>query len=315
MRSSFWVRGLFIAALAVFPWLGLPVYFSSLLFTVFLFVTLAESWNIIGGMTGYLSFGHVAFLGVGAYTTAMLASVFKLAPLAVFLTALPAGLAAAGLAAVVGYPCLRLRGPYFAVITLCLAFVVELAVKNLDFLGGPEGLWLKESKLNVAMDRAIFYEVMLGVALLVVLTVAWIGRSRWGAGLRAIKEDEDVALAVGINAASLKLRAFVVSAFFPGVAGGIYAFYLSYIHPDIVFDVNISIIIVLMAIFGGWRHWSGPVLGAIILTLVNAALSTFIKAEYARIIYGLLFMGVILYLPDGLTAWWEERRARAPGVI
>jgi branched-chain amino acid transport system permease protein len=314
MRAWRWVCGLLIAALAVFPWLGLPVYFSSLLFTVFMFVTLAESWNIIGGMTGYLSFGHVVFLGVGAYTTAMLASIFNLTPLGIFLSALPAGVAAAGVAGIVGYPCLRLRGPYFAVITLCLAFVVELAVKNLDFLGGPEGLWLKESKLDVAMDRAIFYEVMLGVALLVVVTAAWIGRSRWGAGLRAIKEDEDVALALGINAASLKLRAFVVSAFFPGVAGGIYAFYLSYIHPDIVFDVNISIIIVLMAIFGGWRRWFGPVVGAIILTLVNVALSTFIKAEYARIIYGLLFMGVILYLPNGLTAWWEERQA-GRGII
>lgn len=305
MMRRWFPWGIAMAVLALFPWLGLPIYFTSLLFSVLMYVTLAVAWNIIGGLTGYLSFGHVAFLGLGAYTTAMLAKAWSLSAAAIILSAVPAGLVAAAVGAVVGYPCLRLRGPYFAVITLCFAFVVELAVKNIAWVGGAEGLWLKGLDLEVAVARAIFYEVMLIVALATAGTAAWIARSRWGAGLRTIKEDEDVALAVGINTADLKLRAFVISAFFPGVAGGIYAFYLSYIHPDIVFDVNISIIIVLMAIFGGWRRWPGPVLGAVVLTLVNEALSTFLRGELARIIYGLLFIAVILYLPNGVMSLWE----------
>ncbi|MEW6261985.1 MAG: branched-chain amino acid ABC transporter permease [Thermodesulfobacteriota bacterium] len=308
MRGRWLAPSLVLAGLAVFPWLGLPVYFSSLLFNVFFFVALAQAWNIIGGLTGYLSFGHVAFVGLGAYTTAMLAKGFNLGPLVTFLSTLPAGLVASGVALLVGYPCLRLRGPYFAVITLCFAFVVEMAVKNVAWLGGADGLWLKGMKLEAAETRAVFYEVMLGLGLAATLTAAWIARGRFGAGLRAIKADEDVALAVGINAPALKIRAFVLSAFFPGVAGGVLAYYLNYIHPDIVFDINMSILMVLMALFGGGRHWLGPVLGAVILTLVNEALRMFLKGELARIIYGLLFIAVILYLPDGLTAWWQDRR-------
>lgn len=307
-------RGRFLAAplglliLAAFPWLGLPIYFTSLLYSVFLYVTLASSWNIIGGFCGYLSFGHVAFFGLGAYTTAMLANAFSLGAAGTFLSAIPAGLAAGLVALVVGYPSLRLRGPYFAVITLCFAFVVELAVKNLDFLGGADGLWLKEMPLPIGAARAVMYEAMLLLALAVIGSAAFIQSSRFGAGLRAIKADEEVAQAVGINAPDLKIKAFVLSAVFQGVAGGLNAYYLSYIHTDIVFEVNISILMVLMALFGGGSRWLGPVLGAVILSLVNEALSTFLAAELARIIYGLLFIGVILYLPDGLLAWWEERR-------
>ncbi len=297
-----WWGVLLLAALALFPWLGGPVYFTSLLFTVFLYVVLAVSWNIIGGLTGYLSFGHVVFFGLGAYSTALLAKGLSLSSWGVFLSAIPAGGVAGLVALIVGYPVLRLKGPYFAVITLCFAFVVELAIKNLDFLGGADGLWLKELKLPIAAARAVFYEIMLFLVVVVVALSAYVESSRFGAGLRTIKADEEVAQAVGINTPALKIQAFVLSAAFPGVAGGLYAYYLTYIHPDIVFDVNISILIVLMALFGGGRSWLGPVLGAIILSLINEALSTFLKAELARIIYGLLFIGVILYLPDGLLS-------------
>ncbi len=293
--------------LAAFPLLAPPIYFISLLFIVFMYVTLATSWNLVGGYAGYLSFGHVAFFGIGAYTTAILEKHFGLSPAWTVLSAIPAGGVASLMAIVVGYPCLRLRGPYFAVITLCFAFVVQLAVKNLDILGGADGLWLKSMDVPIRVSRSILFEVMLVLMLITVWISVRIARSRFGAGLRAIKEDEEVAQTMAINAPWLKMQAFALSAFFPGAAGGIYAYYLSYIDPQIVFDVNISILIVLMALFGGGKSWLGPVVGAVALSLINEGLSTFVKAEWARIIYGCLFIVVIIFMPDGITEFFGSR--------
>jgi branched-chain amino acid transport system permease protein len=304
------IASLLLLGLAIFPWLGLPVYFVSLLFTVFLYVTLASSWNFIGGFAGYLSFGHVAFFGIGAYVTALMMKGLKLSPLWTILSSIPAGGMAALIAFIVGYPCLRLRGPYFAVITFCFAFVVDLGVKNLDILGGPEGLWLKSMDLPIHVIRAILFEVMMVIMVLAIALGIWTSRSKFGAGLRAIKEDEEVAQTMAINSPKLKLQAFALSAFFPGMAGGVYAYHLTYIHPDIVFDVMISILIVLMALFGGGGTWLGPIIGAVVLTLVNEGLSTFVKAEFARIIYGCLFIGVIIFMPNGIMEFLKRGGTR-----
>jgi len=309
-RSFVLIAPILLLGLAIFPWLGLPVYFISLLFTVFLYVTLASSWNLIGGFAGYLSFGHVAFFGIGAYVTALMMKGLKLSPLWTILSSIPAGGMAALIAFIVGYPCLRLRGPYFAVITFCFAFVVELGVKNLDILGGPEGLWLKSMDLPIHVIRAILFEVMLVIMVFAISLSIWTSRSKFGAGLRAIKEDEEVAQTMAINAPKLKIQAFALSAFFPGMAGGMYAYYLTYIHPDIVFDVMISILIVLMALFGGGGTWLGPIIGAVVLTLVNEGLSTFVKAEFARIIYGCLFIGVIIFMPNGIMEFLKKGGAK-----
>lgn len=293
--------------LAAFPLTGPPVYFLSFMFWIFLYVCLASSWNLIGGYAGYLSFGHVAFFGLGAYSTAMLAKTFSFSVTSTLLATIPAGFISALIATIVGYPCLRLRGPYFAVITLCFAFVAQLTVKNLEFLGGADGLWLKSMDVPVFVNRAIFYELMLGLTLLTVFTSYLVGRSKFGAGLRAIKEDEEVAQTIAINTPRLKIAAFALSSFFPGVAGGIYACYLSYIHPDVVFDVNMSILQVLMALFGGASSWIGPVVGAVSLTVVNELLSTFVKAELARIIYGCLFIIVIIFMPNGILEFFSGK--------
>jgi len=300
-----------LCLLAVFPWIGPPVYFVSFVYTILMYVCLASSWNLIGGYAGYLSFGHVAFFGIGAYTTALLANSFDLSAIGTVLSTIPAGAAAALTAILIGYPCLKLRGPYFAVITLCFAFVVELATKNLAILGGADGLWIKAMDLPVATSRGILCELMLLLATVTVIVSLRINHSKFGAGLRAIKEDEEVAQTMAINAPWLKIKAFALSAFFPGVAGGLHAYYLTYIHPDIVFDMNVSILIVLMALFGGGGSWLGPVIGAVLLSLVNEALSTFVKAELARIIYGSLFIIVTIFMPDGIISFFKSRKKRA----
>jgi branched-chain amino acid transport system permease protein len=280
------------------------------MFSVFMYVVLASSWNFIGGYAGYLSFGHAAFFGIGAFATAKMAALFALTPPLAILASLPAAALAALIALVIGYPCLKIRGPYFAVVTLCFGFVVELAVKNIEWLGGAEGLWMKTMDIPEQLSRTIMYEVML-LLMIVTLTVAWwLGRSRFGAGLTAIRADEEVAETMAIPTARLKIQAFVLSAFFPGIAGGLFAYYLTYIHPDVVFNINISILIVLMTMFGGGGTWLGPIIGAVLLTVVNEGLSTFAQAEIARIIYGALFIVVTIFMPNGIIDFFRKKDGR-----
>ncbi|MEK6535715.1 MAG: branched-chain amino acid ABC transporter permease [Thermodesulfobacteriota bacterium] len=296
-----------IAMLAAFPCLEPEVYYLSFMFSVFMYVILASSWNFIGGYAGYLSFGHAAFFGIGAFATAKAASMFELTPLLTILASIPAGALAALVALFVGYPCLKIRGPYFSVVTICFAFVVELTVKNIEFLGGAEGIWLKFMDIPEKLSRSILYEVML-LLMVVTLAVAWrLGRSRLGAGLRAIRSDEEVAETMAIPTAKLKIQAFILSAFFPGIAGGLFAYYLTYIHADVVFNINISILIVLMAMFGGGGTWLGPIIGAVILTVVNEGLSIFAQAEIARIIYGALFIVVTIFMPNGIIDFFRKK--------
>lgn len=298
---------IFIAMLAAFPFLQPEVYYLSFMFSVFMYVILASSWNFIGGYAGYLSFGHAAFFGIGAFATAKAASILELSPLLTILASIPAGVLAALVALIVGYPCLKIRGPYFSVVTICFAFVVELTVKNVEIFGGAEGIWLKFMDIPEKLSRSIMYEVML---LLMVVTLGvswWLGRSRFGAGLRAIRSDEEVAETMAIPTAKLKIQAFILSAFFPGIAGGLFAYYLTYIHADVVFNINISILIVLMAMFGGGGTWLGPIIGAVILTVVNEGLSTFAQAEIARIIYGALFIVVTIFMPNGIIDFFRKK--------
>jgi branched-chain amino acid transport system permease protein len=180
-------------------------------------------------------------------------------------------------------------------------------VKNVEFFGGAEGIYLKFMDIPEKLSRSIMYEVML-LLMVITLSVAWwLGRSRFGAGLRAIRSDEEVAETMAIPTAKIKIQAFILSAFFPGVAGGLFAYYLTYIHADVVFNINISILIVLMAMFGGGGTWLGPIIGAVILTVVNEGLSTFAQAEIARIIYGALFIVVTIFMPNGIIEFFRKK--------
>jgi len=304
------VLAIILLLLASFPGFRPEVYYLSFMFSIFMYVILATSWNFIGGYAGYLSFGHAAFFGIGAFATAKAAVFFGLTPLFTILASIPAGALAAAVALIIGYPCLKIRGPYFSVVTLCFAFVVELAVKNIEFLGGAEGIWLKFMDIPEQISRTILYEVMLLLMVVTLSVAGWLHRSRFGAGLAAIRADEEVAETMAIPTARLKMQAFALSAFFPGIAGGLFAYYLTYIHADVVFNINISILIVLMAMFGGGGTWLGPIVGAVILTFVNEGLSTFAQAEIARILYGALFIVVTIFMPNGILDFFRLRKGR-----
>jgi branched-chain amino acid transport system permease protein len=302
-----------IVFLFAFPFIRPPLFFLTLLFSVFMYVGLTESWNLMGGYTGYVSLGHVTFFAIGAYTTALFLNRFGISP---FATAIIGGVFAAMVAALVGYPVLRLKGAYFTISTLLLAVVMQLIFMNWEFVGSSTGLWFKLLPVSMETNRLIFYEVMLTLATLITLLVRWVEKSKLGAGLIAIREDEDVAKTIGINAPWLKVQAFILGAFFAGIVGGVYGYYMSYIHPDITFNINTSLLILLMAFFGGCHTWAGPLLGAIILSLANQLIVTFIGAEISRILYGLLLIIVIIFMPDGVIEYIKVpqflRKERVP---
>ena len=301
----------FLLVLAVFPLVKPPVYLLSFLFKVLLFIILAESWTLIGGFAGYVNLGHIAFFGIGTYTSAIL---FKFLGISPFIGAVPGGIMASAVACVIGYPCLRVKGPYFVVVTICFASVVDLIVRNWDFVGGPEGIHLKLVPMQIDLSRAVFYEIFLGLAIVTALVTRKVQHSKFGIGLASIREDEDVAQTLCIYAAGLKIKAFALSAFFAGMAGGVYAYYISYVHPDIVFDMNMSVLIVLMALFGGPASWVGPLIGAGFISVLNEMLSLFIKPEIARIIYGSMFAAVIIFMPDGVFPYLERKWRRPRSV-
>jgi branched-chain amino acid transport system permease protein len=289
-----------LALLFAFPAVRPPLFFLTLLFSVFMYVGLTESWNLMGGYTGYISLGHIAFFSTGAYTTAVLMNRFGASP---FATAILGGVFASVLAALVGYPVLRLKGAYFTISSLLMAVVMQLIFMNWEFVGSSTGLWYKLLPVSIETNRVVFYEVMLAVAAVITLLVRWVERSKFGAGLIAIREDEDVAKTMGINTPLLKMRAFVLGAFLAGVVGGIYGYYMSYVHPEVTFNINTSLLILLMSFFGGCRTWTGPLLGAVVLSLVNQLIVTFIGAEISRILYGFLLVIVIIFMPDGVIQY------------
>jgi branched-chain amino acid transport system permease protein len=286
--------------LFAFPVVRPPLFFLTLCFSVFMFVGLSESWNLLGGYTGYVSLGHIAFFSTGAYTTAVFMNRFGISP---FITAILGGVFSAVLAALVGYPVLRLKGAYFTISSLLLAVVMQLIFMNWDFVGSSTGLWYKLLPVSIEANRVLFYEAMLIVATAITLVVRYVERSKFGAGLVAIREDEDVAKTMGINTPWLKMKAFILGAFLAGVVGGIYGYYMSYVHPEVTFSMNTSLLILLMSFFGGCRSWSGPLLGAVVLSLANQLIVTFIGAEISRILYGLLLVVVIIFMPDGVMQY------------
>lgn len=259
---------------------------------------LAESWNIIGGFTGYASFGNVAFFGIGAYTTGVLLTRVGLP----FALALPAGgLTAMLFAALVGMPILRLKGHYFAIATLGVAETMREIVYNLEFTGKGTGL-----VMPIQRNPLVFFYAMLGILAGVTAVNWWLSSSRFGYGLIAIREDEDAAAVMGINTPLYKTIAFALSGAFTGLAGGVYAYWITFIDPDAVFKVIITVQLIIMAVFGGTGTVLGPLLGALVLASVSEWLSTQL-VTLAELFNGVIIVLVVLFMPKGLSDLIRQR--------
>jgi branched-chain amino acid transport system permease protein len=290
---------------ALLPLTRPPIYLIHLLLVIAMYITMASAWNLLGGFTGYPSFGHGAFFGVGAYTTAILFRDFGLSP---FLTAPVGGLVAAAFAAAIGYPTLRLREEYFAIATMSMGFILQLVARNWEFTGGGLGLYAQPPEsYDIRTIKSLLYLAMLAVMLTTLLVALWVARSRLGFGLAAIRDGEEAAGTLGVPTVQLKMLALILSTFFPGAAGGLWAYYITYIDADAVFEPSISINVILMSILGGAGTVLGPVLGATLLVVLSELIEFTITESVKLVLFGAILMAVVLYLPRGLLSWTGRR--------
>ncbi len=280
-----------IALLATVPWWGSAVLVQFGINALIL-GTLAQSWNIIGGYTGYPSFGNSVFYGLGGYGVAVAMVQYGLSfPLGM---AIGVGLAA-GFAILLGLPVLRLRGHYFAIATLGLAEVMIAIFSNLEIAGRNVGLILPLVK-----GDAMFFELALALLVVTTLAVAWISRSRFGFGLIAIRENEEAAAVMGVNTTLYKILAFALCSVFAAIAGGIHAYWITYLDPGSAFDVTLNVKMIIMAVFGGPGTIFGPVLGAFVLSGISEVLATKVTS-LASIFFGIVIVAAIVFMPRGLA--------------
>lgn len=301
----FWMTNLLLVLLAVIPVFMRDRHLLHIFIVIFIYATLVQSWNLPGGFTGYVSFGHVLFFGIGGYTTAMLV-VFLSVPAVV--TYLIAGVLSSLVALIFGYISLRLKGPYFAIATLALATIGRYVFLNVPVFGGAEGVLLPMSSLNPDIEKIPYYYGTLLVVVLTTLAVYLIIKTRLGLGLMAIRENEEKAAGAGINTTKHKVIAFIISAFFPGVIGGVYASYLEYVNPDSCFSILYSANILLMAILGGIGTVAGPILGAAVVVVLSEVFSLALGHQGRLIIFGLILTVMAIYLPGGLLSLREKFR-------
>jgi ABC-type branched-subunit amino acid transport system ATPase component/ABC-type branched-subunit amino acid transport system permease subunit len=298
-------------ALAAYPLIRpQDAYRQTVLLLAFLLAIQAASWNIISGYAGYVSLGHSMFLGIGAYTVGLLAVDYGLNPLAL---APAGGVAAVIVAALVGLVLLRTRGHAFVIITIALLFAVQVLVLNLRSLThGSDGLTLPLPPWPFDVQNIPFYYIFLGLLVLTVGLSAWVRRTKFGAGLVAIRDDEGKAASIGVNTVRYKILAYVLSAFFIGVAGGVYGYFLTFLNPVGAFSILASVSIVLSALLGGRGTLYGPVLGAFVVEIASETATNYGSGTQSRVlIFGVALALVVLFLPAGVlptvAAWWRRR--------
>jgi len=303
-----WIALAAIALAVAVPFLKLPAFYESFLYLVFHWIVLAVSWNILSGYSGYFSFGHGAFFGLGIYTSATLADKFG----APFLWTLPAAalvpaLFAVALGAVV-FRAGRLRGELFALLTLAVTFIIATIILNTPIDGGP-GVYLSAVPLPTLAPTpsGTFYVLALVLAVATLAIARWIYYSKLGTGLFAIHDDEDVAEVMGVPSFRYKITAFAVSCGLAGVAGGIYALFISYVTVSGVFTIVVPLNVVLMSVLGGTRHWLGPALGAIAITALLYAFTAGDFPVAGRAAVGLILVVAILFLPEGFLGRFAQR--------
>jgi branched-chain amino acid transport system permease protein len=291
------------------PYMGLPVHLQSLLYVIFFWMTLATSWNMLSGYSGYFSFGHGAFFGVGMYGMATLATK---ADWPVVPAALGSGALAALLALAIGalvFNVRKIRGESFALITLAVGFVLATVVVNTPIDGGP-GVYLMGVNLPQwgPKPASTFYYASLVLTVLCVAAAWWLFHARAGLGLLAIHDDEDAAEVNGVPTFWLKMGAFALSSFFAGVMGAIHALYVSYVTVGETFNITVPLTVVLMSVLGGSRHWAGPMLGGILITLLLNAFTAGDSALIGKVIIGLVLAGAVLVMPRGILGTWQLRQ-------
>lgn len=278
--------------------------------SILLFAGWATSWDLLGGWNGQVSLGHASFVGLGAYFVAIGQSQFGLAP---WWTMAMAAAVAAVLAYFWGWLTFSLRGPYFSLSTIAVAEILRLVAINEEWLtGGATGVFIATLPEPFGVDlfsRTAQFYMALAFAAVVIATVIVISRARFGYQLRAVREDEDSAMAAGIDPTATKLRAFMLSAALTSIGGGIYGIVLAFIEPHVIFALLLSVQIALTAIIGGRGTIWGPAVGALVLIGAGEIFRTTF-AEANMLIYGILILVVVLFVPRGIVGELARRHIR-----
>jgi len=315
LHPGFWIVLVLVLILGLWPIFRQDAATREVAFTILLAITMAVSLNIIMGYTGYVSFGHVVFYGLGGYVGMYLIDTLDLPlPLAV----LGGGAAAALLAFLLGRAILRLRGAYFALVTIGVNEAVRTFIANFKPFGGPTGIELQFSVYKPyggpAQALWLTYYAVVGISIFAVIFSYFIKSSKFGLGLMSIREDEDAAEVLGIVTPNVKTMAFVFSALLPGMLGVLFFFKNGNVEPRDAFRLGFSIESLVMIMLGGQGTLLGPVIGALsyqrlrgVLLTSNAMIGTLALKDFQLVIAGLLMLLIILFIPAGLVGWLRQR--------
>ena len=284
---------LILAGLALVPLFLNNPYFLHMIIMVFIWVCLGQSWNLLGGFTGQVSFGHAAFYGVGAYAGGLLAFHFDastwygmiLGPLMAMAVAVPMGLI-----------CFRLRGSYFALSMLALAELLRLIATNwISFTNGSVGILIVPTA-----GKVFYYYLALALAALSFSVIRGVVQSKWGFYFVAIREDQEAAESMGIDTTKYKLVSLLISAFFTGLTGAFYMNYMAFIDPSVVFALtDVSIMMILVVMLGGAGTFYGPAIGAVIMVIFSEVFRIYFGSANLLVL-GVLIVLIIIFIPNGL---------------
>jgi len=290
---------LFIAiALFVFLPRFLTGYWVRVLTTIFMYAVISQGMNLMSGYMGYLPFGNAMFFGIGAYVTAI--GMSKGLP---FVLVIPlAAMTAILFSILLGTPVLRLRGHYFAIATIGMSGALLSVVQNAtEITGGAMGTTLPIIDKAPGVVYNYFYLAMLGLMVTTTLSIHFLVKSKFGFGIRSIKANEEAADSMGINTTFHKVTAWAISAFFTSIAGGLYAYWMSFIGPDEVFDVMIAVNTIVIMLIGGAGSILGPIIGAFIIELfAEVAWSAFL--EYHLAVLGIMIVAIVIFVPKGVIS-------------
>lgn len=320
---------LFTALIFILPFFISNNYFLSVLVVIGIHTTVVIGLCLLMGYAGQISLGHAAFYGLGAYTSGILTSTYNISPWIAIL----AGAAGTGIVAyILGIPIFRLKGHYLALATLGLGLIIHvILMEEVEITGGPSGLsktipYLSIGSLKLDTDFK-YYFLVWAVALVAIILANNVVHSRIGRALRSIHGSEFAAQSLGVDTGKYKLQVFALSAMYASVAGSLYAHYLTFISPS-PFDLMTSIQFMVMAVVGGLSSIWGPILGVAGITVLTQALKGIVPTimpnaggEYEIVVYGILLVIIMIFLPDGLTSGlvniyerWQHRKEPADGT-
>jgi branched-chain amino acid transport system permease protein len=315
-----------VAFFAWVRWIGNDYLFFAG-YTVLQFIVLATAWNILGGYCGYVNFGSAAFFAVGAYSSVALhklgtnvdryaadwlAPLLKLImPLSIPSLIVLGGIVAGVIGLGTGYLTLRLRGAFFAIATLALAVVLQTLIVNWDYVGGSRGAYIiRPAAVNILGTSLPYIQylflLMIALSVIAIVIARVIERSRLGYGFATIRDDELAAEACGVPTLRLKLVATTISGALMGMAGAPFPYYIGYLEPGSAFGLAYAVNSIAMPMIGGTTSWVGPLLGALLLGIIQQVATVTISSAVNLLIVGLLLVGFVIVAPKGIVGLWHD---------